>query len=84
MLPGQSREVICSSPSGQRDSLVCAAFEPTKNFRETVKKLIPGDLIEVYGAVKDKTLNLEKLEVLELADKIASTRLHYAPPAESE
>lgn len=52
------------------DSLVCAAFEPTKNFRDIIKRLIPGDLIEVYGAVKDRTLNLEKLEVLELADKI--------------
>jgi tRNA(Ile2)-agmatinylcytidine synthase len=52
------------------DSLVCAAFEPTKNFRDTVKKLIPGDQIEVYGAVKDSTLNIEKLEVLELADRI--------------
>lgn len=51
-------------------SLVCAAFEPTKNFRDTVKKLIPGDLIEVYGAIRDRTLNIEKLEVLELADKI--------------
>lgn len=51
-------------------SVVCAAFEPTKNFRDTVKKLISGDLIEVYGAIKDGTLNIEKLEVLELADKI--------------
>jgi tRNA(Ile2)-agmatinylcytidine synthase len=47
----------------------CAAFEPTKNFRDIVKKLVPGDLIEAYGAVKDKTLNLEKLDVLELADR---------------
>jgi len=54
------------------NSLVCAAFEPTKNFRDTVKKLIPGDHIEVYGAIKERTLNLEKLEVLELADKIAT------------
>lgn len=54
------------------DSLTCAAFEPTKNFRDIVNKLIPSDLIEVYGAVKDRTLNLEKLEVLELADKIAA------------
>jgi tRNA(Ile2)-agmatinylcytidine synthase len=55
-----------------QSSLVCAAFEPTKNFREIVKKLVPGDLIEVYGAVKERTLNLEKLDVLELADKIAA------------
>lgn len=52
-------------------SLVCAAFEPTKNFRDTIKKLIPGDLIEVYGAVRERTLNLEKLDVLELAEKSA-------------
>lgn len=50
----------------------CAAFEPTKNFREIIKNIVPGDLIEVYGAVKDKTLNLEKLEVLELAEQIIS------------
>ena len=54
------------------DSLVCAAFEPTKNFRDIVKRLVPGDLIEVYGAVKERTLNLEKLEVLELGDMIAA------------
>jgi tRNA(Ile2)-agmatinylcytidine synthase len=59
------------SIQGGEDSLVCAAFEPTKNFRDIIKKLIPGDLIEVYGAVKERTLNLEKLEVLELADKTA-------------
>ena len=54
------------------ESLVCAAFEPTKNFRDIVKKLVPGDLIEVYGAIKERTLNLEKLEVLELGEKIAA------------
>lgn len=53
-----------------QSSLVCAAFEPTKNFREIVKKLVSGDLIEVYGAVKEGTLNIEKLEVLELAETI--------------
>jgi tRNA(Ile2)-agmatinylcytidine synthase len=53
-------------------TMACAAFEPTKNFREIIKRLAPGDLIEVYGAVKDGTLNLEKLDVLELADRIIS------------
>jgi tRNA(Ile2)-agmatinylcytidine synthase len=48
----------------------CAAFEPTKNFRSVVKRLIPGDRIEAYGALRDGTLNLEKLEVLELAEHI--------------
>lgn len=49
--------------------IVCAAFEPTKNFRAIVKQLIAGDEIEVYGSVQDDTLNLEKIHVLHLADK---------------
>jgi tRNA(Ile2)-agmatinylcytidine synthase len=48
--------------------LNCAAFEPTKNFRDVVKKLLPGDAVEVYGAVRDGTLNLEKMDVLRLAE----------------
>jgi tRNA(Ile2)-agmatinylcytidine synthase len=51
----------------------CAAFEPTKNFRDRVRALLPGDLIEVYGAVKRGTLNLEKMEVVALAEVKAPT-----------
>ena len=47
----------------------CAAFEPTKNFREIVKKLIVGDEVKVYGSVKNDTVNLEKLEVIALAEQ---------------
>ena len=50
-------------------SIQCAAFEPTKNFRDIVKELIVGDMIKVYGAVKKGTLNLEKMEVLCLAER---------------
>jgi tRNA(Ile2)-agmatinylcytidine synthase len=50
------------------DSISCAAFEPTKNFRERVRALVPGDRIEVYGAVKKRTLNVEKMEVVALAE----------------
>lgn len=46
----------------------CAAFEPTKNFRDLVRKLIPGDEVRVYGSVKNDTVNLEKLEVIALAE----------------
>lgn len=44
--------------------LKCAAFEPTKNFRSIVAQLITGDEVEVYGAVRDETLNLEKMNIL--------------------
>ncbi|MEM1689265.1 MAG: tRNA(Ile)(2)-agmatinylcytidine synthase [Candidatus Hadarchaeales archaeon] len=53
----------------------CAAYEPTRKFREIVLQLMPGDEIVVHGSVKEKpgiplTLNLEKIEVLKLAEKI--------------
>lgn len=49
----------------------CAAFEPTKNFRDLVRALVPGDVIEVYGAVKKRTLNIEKMEIIGLAERKA-------------
>ncbi len=52
-----------------KNSIQCAAFEPTKNFRDIVKELIMGDEIEIYGAVKKGTLNLEKVEILRLAER---------------
>jgi tRNA(Ile2)-agmatinylcytidine synthase len=49
--------------------LNCAAFEPTKNFRAIVKQLAFGDELEVYGSVREGTLNLEKLNILHLAER---------------
>ena len=46
--------------------LKCAAFEPTKQFRDVVLKLMKGDKIRVFGSIKKDTLNLEKLEVVRL------------------
>lgn len=53
-------------------SVHCAAYEPTRGFREDVSSLIVGDRVRVYGGAKEKpglpmTVNLEKLEVLEIA-----------------
>ncbi len=44
-----------------------AAFEPTKEFRNIFRLLVPGDLIQVYGSYVNKTLNVEKMEVLEVS-----------------
>jgi len=49
----------------------CAAYEPTRKFREAVMKLTVGDVIKAYGGVKLKpylpmTMNLEKIEVFKL------------------
>jgi len=54
----------------------CAAYEPTGSFKETVRRLGVGDKLRVYGGVRkasvthSRTINLEKLEILELAEKV--------------
>lgn len=48
------------------DELEVAAFEPTKNFREYVRNLRNGDMIEICGGITDGTLKLEKFRVMEL------------------
>jgi len=54
----------------------CAAFEPTKNFRNIIKKLRAGDELEVYGSVRGGTVNLEKINILHLApDWVAAAPL---------
>jgi len=44
----------------------CAAFEPTKRFRDRVRALRAGDRVTVCGEVSEGTLKLEKLAVREL------------------
>lgn len=46
--------------------LQVAAFEPTKNFRNYVRDLTEGDVLEVCGGLSDGTLKLEKFNVIEL------------------
>ena len=49
-------------------TISCAAYEPTKEFRNIVRGLHIGDNIEVYGGVREYplTINLEKFEVKHL------------------
>lgn len=46
--------------------LLCAAFEPTKRFRDRVRALRAGDRLTVCGEVGDGTLKLEKFAVRKL------------------
>ncbi|KAF5417453.1 MAG: tRNA(Ile2) 2-agmatinylcytidine synthetase TiaS [Candidatus Methanogaster sp.] len=41
----------------------CAAFEPTKNFREIIRQLAVGDRVVVCGSVDDRTVHLEKIKI---------------------
>jgi len=45
-------------------TLECAAFEPTKGFRNIIRQLRTGDEVMVCGSVKDDTLNLEKIRII--------------------
>ena len=48
--------------------LQCAAFEPTKRFRDRVRHLRVGDRVTVCGEVSDGTLKLEKFAVRDLVE----------------
>lgn len=54
-------------------SIDAAAFEPTKRFRDRVRKLRPGDEITACGEVSDGTLKLEKFAVRELVETEQTT-----------
>jgi tRNA(Ile2)-agmatinylcytidine synthase len=46
----------------------CAAYEPTKKFRDVVRQLAPGDQVVIYGGIGNKgTLNIEKMKIMTLA-----------------
>jgi len=48
--------------------VACAAYEPTKEFRSTIRELVVGDRIVVYGGVREKplTINIEKINIQHL------------------
>jgi tRNA(Ile2)-agmatinylcytidine synthase len=54
------------SADDETPTLQCAAFEPTKRFRDRVRDLRPGDRITACGEVSEGTLKLEKFAVREL------------------
>jgi len=66
------RHIIFSvkDPTAEVD---CAAYEPTGTLRKIAEKLIVGDVVEVYGAIRRRpkgerlTVNLEKMNILSLA-----------------
>lgn len=53
----------------------CAAYEPSKEFRSLIRALRPGDVVEVMGELREtpRSLNLEKVRVLEIAESRIKT-----------
>ncbi|HJJ62472.1 MAG TPA: tRNA(Ile)(2)-agmatinylcytidine synthase [Methanocorpusculum sp.] len=60
--------VVTSAPKTQRgghvsfsvNDMLCYAFEPTKSFRNTVRKLIEGDELTVFGSFQNGVIHVEK------------------------
>ncbi|MHA2357578.1 MAG: TiaS agmantine-binding domain-containing protein [Candidatus Heimdallarchaeaceae archaeon] len=57
------------------NTLDVAAFEPSKSFRNIIKKLLPGDKLIAFGGIRYKkefssfTLQLEKCEITHISDQ---------------
>ena len=47
-------------------TLRCMAYEPTKNFRQIVRQLMPGDAVIAVGSYKKGSVNLEKIRIISL------------------
>jgi tRNA(Ile2)-agmatinylcytidine synthase len=66
---------VVFSISDETGGVDCVAYEPTGALRKVARDLIPGDWVEVYGAVrapshgKGLTINLEKIGILSLTRK---------------
>ncbi len=75
MIEGGHLIFTISDGTGKID---CAAYEPTGEFRSTLAKLIPGDRVVIFAGTRPAsrthglTLNVEGVEIVELADKIRS------------
>jgi len=54
----------------QTGTVDCAAYEPTKQFKNIVRQLNVGDVAEFYGGVRKKpiTINIEKMNIKKLVN----------------
>lgn len=56
--------------SDESGEIEVGAYEPTKDFRKTIKKLIKGDQVQLFGGIGcNGTFNLEKIKILFLNKK---------------
>jgi tRNA(Ile2)-agmatinylcytidine synthase len=67
----QGGHVLFKIKNESNEKIDCAAYEPTKQFRNIIRELIVGDVVEVYGGVREKplTINIEKIKIIKLKDK---------------
>jgi tRNA(Ile2)-agmatinylcytidine synthase len=68
-LPGGHVKVTIDDKTGTID---CIAYEPTKEFRQTIRELRPDDAIMACGGVREEpfSVNLEKIKVIGLTERV--------------
>ena len=61
--------------------VTCGAYEPSKEFRYVFDWMVPGDVIEVLGELRDepRTLNVEKVHVISTAKEYVKTSNPICP-----
>ncbi|MHC1610866.1 MAG: TiaS agmantine-binding domain-containing protein [Candidatus Methanospirareceae archaeon] len=64
--------VALSLSQNPDEHIECVAYEPTKGFREIIRELRIGDEVTVYGSFKNRTINLEKIELRRLNVEVKS------------
>jgi tRNA(Ile2)-agmatinylcytidine synthase len=59
----------------------CAAYEPTKQFRRIIRELSIGDIVEVYGGVREKplTVNIEKMNIKKITKLVEKVENPVCP-----
>jgi tRNA(Ile2)-agmatinylcytidine synthase len=88
-----TKGLVCKNPKDIRGSHVifsikdstgsidCAAYEPTKEFRNIVRELVIGDVVEVYGGIRETplTVNLEKIYIKNLKQLVSKVENPVCP-----
>ncbi|MBU1940967.1 MAG: tRNA(Ile)(2)-agmatinylcytidine synthase [Candidatus Thermoplasmatota archaeon] len=72
---------VIFSLKDEEGSISCAAYEPTKEFRQVIRQLLPGDQVTVYGGVRVSplTINLEKIYIRSLVSPIVKLENPVCP-----
>ncbi len=73
-LPGGHVRVPMIDTQGNRFDAM--AFEPTKSFRDVVRRLMAGDRVQVTGGISHRTLRLESLDITSAVKSKSENPVH--------
>jgi tRNA(Ile2)-agmatinylcytidine synthase len=75
-LDNSSKKSSTKATGPSRAKITCAAYEPTKGFRNIIRGLLPRDIVKVYGGIRAEpiTINTEKLAITKLVQQKVKVR----------